>query len=84
MVSLDAGRSWFRYHHLFGDLRVEGTATVLTGPLADQAALHGALAQIEALGLELLDVHRLEPEPGAAQSPQSCDGSSHGPGPYCR
>ena len=39
----------------------EGTVTVLTGPLADQAALHGVLAQIEALGLELLELRRLEP-----------------------
>ena len=39
----------------------EDTATVLTGTLADQAALYGVLEQIEALGLVLLDVHRLEP-----------------------
>jgi hypothetical protein len=34
---------------------------VLTGPLPDRAALHGVLAEIEALGLELLDVRRLPP-----------------------
>ena len=39
-----------------------GSDTVLTGPLPDSAALHGALAQIEALGLELLEVRRLPPE----------------------
>jgi hypothetical protein len=33
-----------------------GQDTVLTGPLADQAALYGVLTQIEALGLELLEV----------------------------
>lgn len=32
--------------------------TELAGALPDQAALHGVLAQIEALGLELLDVRR--------------------------
>jgi hypothetical protein len=44
----------------FPDLRAQphGTGTVLTGPLADQAALYGVLAQIEALGLELLEVRR--------------------------
>jgi hypothetical protein len=38
-----------------------GSDTVLTGPLADRAALHGMLGQIEALGLELLEVLRLPP-----------------------
>ena len=44
----------------FPDLRAQaqGTETVLTGPLADQAALYGLLAQFEALGLELLEVRR--------------------------
>lgn len=44
----------------FPDLRAQaqGSETVLTGPLADQAALYGLLAQIEALGLELLEVRR--------------------------
>jgi hypothetical protein len=42
----------------FPDLqaRTEGRETVLSGELADRAALHGMLAQIEALGLELLEV----------------------------
>jgi hypothetical protein len=40
--------------------QARGKDTVLTGVL-DQAALHGALAEIEALGLELLEVHRLPP-----------------------
>lgn len=44
----------------FPDLRAQahGTETVLTGPLADQAALYGLLTQFEALGLELLEVRR--------------------------
>jgi hypothetical protein len=36
--------------------------TLLRGAVADQAALYGVLAQIEALGLELLEVRRLPPE----------------------
>jgi hypothetical protein len=44
----------------FPDLHVQanGAKTVLTGALPDQAALHGVLAQIEALGLELLELRR--------------------------
>jgi hypothetical protein len=44
----------------FPGLRADTRAdeTILSGPLPDQAALHGVLAQIEALGLELLGVCR--------------------------
>jgi hypothetical protein len=47
----------------FPALRAEtcGADTVLTGALPDSAALHGVLAMIEALGLELLEVRRLPP-----------------------
>jgi hypothetical protein len=41
--------------------RASGGDTVLTGPLPDRAALYGVLAQMEALGLELLDLRRLPP-----------------------
>ena len=44
----------------FPDLEAEtqGGETLLSGGLPDQSALHGVLAQIEALGLELLEVRR--------------------------
>jgi hypothetical protein len=35
--------------------------TLLTGPVADQAALHGLLDKIRDLGLPLLSVNRIEP-----------------------
>ncbi len=38
--------------------RTDQGDTVLAGALPDQAALHGVLAQIEALGLELIEVRR--------------------------
>ena len=40
---------------------VRGGETVLTGPLQDRSAVYGVLAQIEALGLELLEVRRVGP-----------------------
>ena len=46
----------------FPELRaqVQGTQTLLTGQLPDQAALFGLLDRIDALGLELLAVLRAE------------------------
>jgi hypothetical protein len=50
-----------------------GAHTVLTG-LLDRPALYGVLAEVEALGLDLLEVrqlepHRRSPEPGDSRSP---------------
>ncbi|MDQ2873340.1 MAG: hypothetical protein M3Y33_00300 [Actinomycetota bacterium] len=36
----------------------EAAGTVLHGPLADQAALHGLLARLELLGVQVLEVRR--------------------------
>jgi hypothetical protein len=45
----------------FPDLeaRERGGDATLSGVFPDQAALHGVLAQIEGLGLELIEVRRL-------------------------
>jgi hypothetical protein len=59
------------------DAQADGEDTVMAGVLADQAALHGVLAQIEALGLELLEVRRespagvTSPHPGARDAEPS-------------
>ena len=47
----------------FPGLRARGMGgvTVLFGDLPDQAALHGVLARIESLGLELIEVRRSTP-----------------------
>jgi hypothetical protein len=53
-----------RWAAWFGGLRLEraGPQTVISGPLADQAALHGALARVRDLGLVLVSVRRLDPD----------------------
>ena len=38
---------------------IQGQDTFLRGPVADRAALYGVLAQVEALGLELLELRRI-------------------------
>jgi hypothetical protein len=52
---------------------VMGTETVLTGRLEDQSALFGVLAQIEGLGLELLELRQI---PASPRSPESGDDRS--------
>jgi hypothetical protein len=51
--------------------RRHGAHTVLTG-LLDQSALYGVLADIEALGLDLLEIRKLTPH---RESPGSGDNS---------
>ena len=41
---------------------VDNGETVLSGPLADQTALHGVLIKIRDLGLPLLSLTRLDPD----------------------
>jgi hypothetical protein len=55
---------------------LKGNETVLTGPLEDQSALFGALAQIETLGLELLELRQIHARPTSAESGD--DRPSHG------
>jgi hypothetical protein len=50
--------------------RQHGAHTVLTG-LLDRSALYGVLAEVEALGLDLVAVRQLEPQrrsPGSGDS----------------
>jgi hypothetical protein len=47
---------------------VEPVETVLAGPVEDQAALHGLIRRIEALGLELVELRRLPANTFGSQS----------------
>jgi hypothetical protein len=40
---------------------MQGDETVLTGRLTDRSAVYGVLGQLEALGLELLELRRVGP-----------------------
>jgi hypothetical protein len=39
--------------------------TILTGPIVDQAALHGVLKKIRDLGISLVSIQRMDPNEGA-------------------
>jgi hypothetical protein len=57
---LDCGWSaWFDGLRVAGDERGQ---TTIAGAVADQAALHGLLAKVRDLGLELLEVRRIDPD----------------------
>jgi hypothetical protein len=59
---LDEKRSeWFDGMTIVPQILVEDTAiTTLTGTVVDQAALHGLLRKLYALGMPLLSVNRVE------------------------
>jgi hypothetical protein len=49
--------AWFEGLQVSSD---QADQTTIAGPVADQAALHGLLAKLRDLGLELLSVRRLD------------------------
>ena len=56
-------------------LEADGTTT-LSGPVADQAALHGLLVRVRDLGLELISVDR--GQPSGAPAPGKATGAAGG------
>jgi len=50
--------AWFEGLQVSGD----GEETVIAGPVADQAALHGLLTKVRDLGLFLIAVRHLDPD----------------------
>jgi hypothetical protein len=55
---------------------LRASETVLTGLLEDRSAVFGVLAQIEALGLELLELRKIQARPTSRESGDRP--SSHG------
>jgi len=59
------GRLSRQWTDWFGGLTItleEGGNTLLTGPVLDQAALHGLLKKVRDLSMPLLSVNSVEPE----------------------
>ena len=53
----DRWSAWFEGLRIASD---QAGQTTITGPVADQAALHGLLTKIRDLGLPLLSVRRID------------------------
>ena len=65
-----------RWSSWFGGMEVSPSGagcTTISGPLTDQAALHGLLAKVRDLGLVLVSVQRKSPE-GGLRSPRRKEG----------
>ena len=64
------GRQWTDW---FGGLTLtleDNGETLLTGPVVDQAALHGLLRKVRDLGVPLLSVSRVKPGEAEAKARQ--------------
>jgi len=64
------GRQWTNW---FGGLTItleDNGETLLTGPVVDQAALHGLLRKVRDLGMPLLSVSCVEPGQAEAKARQ--------------
>jgi hypothetical protein len=56
--------SWSEWFEDLSMAHEKDGTTVLTGPVADQPALHGLLVKIRDLGLPLVSVHCVKPNEG--------------------
>jgi hypothetical protein len=63
----DRWAAWFEGLTL---TREDNSETLLTGPMVDQAALHGVLRKVRDLGLPLLSVTRVRPSQDDAKASQ--------------
>jgi hypothetical protein len=55
------GRQWIEWFEGLSITLEDNGETLITGPVADQAALHGLLKKVRDLGMPLISVHRAEP-----------------------
>ena len=55
------GQQWTDWFEELTITLEESGDTLLTGPVVDQAALHGLLKKVRDLGMPLLSVNRVEP-----------------------
>lgn len=56
------GRQWTEWFEGLTITPEENGDTLLTGPVADQAALHGLLRKVRDLGLPLLSINQVNPQ----------------------
>ena len=63
------GHLGFEWKAWFGGMSLaleENGDTLLTGPVTDQAALHGLLKKVRDLGIPLISINRVRPDQASA------------------
>lgn len=69
------GRQWTDWFDGLTIALDDGGDTLLTGPVPDQAALHGLLKKVRDLGLPLISVIHIQPGPAEGLAPGAQPGS---------
>lgn len=64
LIKEPIGEKWLAWFDEFSLTRTENGETLLTGSIADQAALHGLLAKIRDLNLTLISVNCVKRKEG--------------------
>ena len=67
-----------RWADWFGSMTItleDNGDTLLTGPVVDQAALHGLLRKVRDLGMSLISVNRVKPGPSTTLGTGQADAS---------
>ena len=65
------GREWTDWFEGLTITPVDNGETLLTGPVVDQAALHGLLKKVRDGGMPLVSVMRVKPDPVEAKARQT-------------
>ena len=60
-ISGQLGEQWNTWFEQMTLTQIDDGDSLITGPVIDQAALHGLLRKIRDLGLPLISVNRLQP-----------------------
>jgi hypothetical protein len=65
------GREWADWFEGLAITSLDNAETLLTGPVVDQAALHGLIKKVRDLGMPLLSVNRIPPNQVEAKARQT-------------
>jgi len=71
------GRRWAQWFEGWSITLEDGGDTLLTGPVSDQARLHGLLKRVRDLGMPIVSVVQIEPQRTTASAANDDLDTSH-------